>query len=155
MVSSKGPTRPWPSVAGVGPRRAGRRAGTLRAPLLLPRQGTCLVYTYVGYSVAILVMLYSYQYKALLPITNYLLLTNCSYHDQGRVEGLIRRSPNELPARLERLLQVLPLRCYMLPLRCYMLHLLCPVYSLYSLCSVYSLWLHYRCTIAALRVYYE
>ena len=32
-----------------------------------------------------------------------------SYHDKGRVEGLIRRSPNELPSRLERLLQVLPL----------------------------------------------
>ena len=27
---------------------------------------------------------------------------------QGRVEGLLRRSPHELPARLERLLQVLP-----------------------------------------------
>ena len=32
-----------------------------------------------------------------------------SYHDKGRVEGLIRRSPNELPARLERLLQALHL----------------------------------------------
>ena len=64
-----------------------------------------------------------------------------SYHDKGRVEGLIRRSPNELPARLERLLQVLPLLCYMLPLRCYMLPLLCPVYSL---------WLHYRCTMGIL-----
>ena len=31
-----------------------------------------------------------------------------SYHDKGRVEGLLRRSPHELPARLERLLQVFP-----------------------------------------------
>ena len=76
-------------------------------------------------------MLYSYQYKALLPITNYLLLTNCSYHDQGRVEGLIRRSPNELPARLERLLQVL-----------HLLHLL------------YSLWLYYGYTVPALWPYH-
>jgi superfamily II DNA helicase RecQ len=29
-----------------------------------------------------------------------------SYHDKGRVEGLIRRSPNELPQRLDRLLEV-------------------------------------------------
>ena len=84
---------------------------------------------------AILVMLYSYHYKVLLPITNYLLLTNCSYHDKGRVEGLIRRSPNELPARLERLLQVL-----------HLLHLLWLYYG-YTVATP-TLRLHSACTVA-------